>query len=98
MNHHPTLYFSDGSLVIVCKSHEETPTYFRVHKTIMARHSPVFADMLTVPSPPDNQDVYDGVPLVEFPDDPKDVTIFLKFFYEPLYAKSLIYCRLCLLC
>ena len=37
--------------------------------------------------PPDNQDVYDGVSFVEFPDDPKDMAAFLNFFYELLYAK-----------
>jgi len=88
---HPTLYFPDGNLVILCKNHEGKPTYFRVHKTVMARDSPVFADMFSVPLPPDGKEgLFDGAPLVEFPDDSQDMITFLKCFYEP-FASPISY-------
>ena len=34
---HPTLYFDDGNTIISCKS-----TLFRVHRTLLSKHSPVF--------------------------------------------------------
>ncbi|KAH9944907.1 hypothetical protein B0H21DRAFT_709404 [Amylocystis lapponica] len=37
---HPTLYFDDGNLIISCGS-----TLFRVHRSVLSKHSPTFRDM-----------------------------------------------------
>jgi hypothetical protein len=39
---------------------ENCTVYFRLHKSILAQNSPVFADMFSIPSPP-TVDQYDGV-------------------------------------
>ena len=41
---HPTLYFEDGNTILSCSS-----TLFCVHRTILAKHSPVMKEMLEKP-------------------------------------------------
>jgi len=83
---HPTLYFSDGNLVFCCKATDQTPTYFRIHRSYISSNSSVISDMLSLPSPSDGQDLYDGVPMVELAADPCNMEIFLNFFYQPWYV------------
>ena len=60
-------------------------TLFKVHQSTLSIHSSVINDMLRLPLSEDSSsDMYDGAPLVEFTEDPKDVEIFLNVFYFPL--------------
>ncbi|KAI9573789.1 hypothetical protein HD554DRAFT_555906 [Boletus coccyginus] len=43
---HPDLWFSDGSIVLRAEN-----TLFRVHKSLLARHSGFFHDLFTLPQP-----------------------------------------------
>jgi len=74
--------FSDGSIVLSAKNADENLVYFRVHKSVLAKNSPVFEDMLTMPTPA-NQDSYDGLPLVHLHDDAKHLKEVLTIFYDP---------------
>jgi len=38
------------------------------------------SDLITPPF----QETYDGVPLIEFHEDARDLNLFLKFLYEPV--------------
>ncbi|KDQ58289.1 hypothetical protein JAAARDRAFT_193703 [Jaapia argillacea MUCL 33604] len=77
-------YFDDGNLVISAKSESQDRFLFRVHKSILSFHSPVFADMFALPTPADvtNIDSYDGVPLLHMPDPADEVASLLKFMYN----------------
>ncbi|KAJ7060912.1 hypothetical protein C8F01DRAFT_1058173 [Mycena amicta] len=56
---------------------------FRVNRDVLARQSTVFADMLSVPQPPD-ADTLDGVPIVQLAgDSAKDWTLLLDVVYDP---------------
>ncbi|KAJ7033586.1 hypothetical protein C8F04DRAFT_957517 [Mycena alexandri] len=79
------LWFQDCGLIIRAET-----TIFRVSRDFLATHSPVFADMLTLPAP-DAADMMDGCPFVLLPDRAEDVTVFLKAlvyynFFEPYPA------------
>ncbi|KAI5887685.1 uncharacterized protein SCHCODRAFT_02638714 [Schizophyllum commune H4-8] len=68
----PDLWFPDGNIVIrvgerVC----------RVHQSILAANSPVLADMFSVPQPRDGE-MYEGLPMMSFPDPPEEVLHWLK--------------------
>ncbi|KAI5829962.1 hypothetical protein K523DRAFT_240925 [Schizophyllum commune Tattone D] len=68
----PELWFSDGNIVIrvgerVC----------RVHQSILAANSPVLADVFSVPQPRDGE-MYEGLPMMSFPDPPEEVLHWLK--------------------
>lgn len=80
----PDLYFSDGNLVILTRDHAGNHTYFRVHQSILTKHSKALSDHIFPDPSPSEREIYDGVPLVEFQEDPHDLNIFLKFLYEPL--------------
>jgi hypothetical protein len=79
------LYFADGSVVLSVNDTDDNLVYFRVHKSVLAKNSLVFEDMLTMPTPADH-DSYDGLPLVHLHDDAKDLKEFLAMLYDPWSA------------
>ncbi|KAF7305269.1 BTB domain-containing protein [Mycena chlorophos] len=80
----PDLWFSDCGLVIRADN-----TVFRVSRDFMAVQSPIFRDMLALPSP-DNVEVYDGCPMVALPDREDDVTVFLKaLVYHDFFSPNI---------
>ncbi|KAF7298288.1 BTB domain-containing protein [Mycena kentingensis (nom. inval.)] len=77
LNRCDALWFSDCGLVIRAEN-----TVYRVSRDFMAIHSPIFRDMLALPSPP-NVETFDGCPLVFLPDSEANFTPFLKaLFYH----------------
>ncbi|KAJ7059597.1 hypothetical protein C8F01DRAFT_1145068 [Mycena amicta] len=77
-----SLWFPDCNLVIQAQS-----SVFRVSSFFLGQHSVVFADMVSLPTPPDAE-TYDGCPLVRLPDSAVDILRFLKAlihydFFEP---------------
>ena len=80
----PDLCFPDGNIVIrvgerVC----------RVHQSILAANSPVLADMFSVPQPTDGE-MYEGLPMISFPDPPEDVLHWLKSMLLLGYVQGLL--------
>ncbi|KAJ7034238.1 hypothetical protein C8F04DRAFT_1183525 [Mycena alexandri] len=59
-------------------------TLYRISRDFLAVRSPLFYDMLSLPTPKD-ADMMDGCPFVPLSDAAKDVTVFLK---------ALLYCHL----
>ncbi|KAK7052492.1 BTB domain-containing protein, partial [Favolaschia claudopus] len=70
------LWFEDCGLIIRAEN-----TIYRVSSAILAMHSVVFRDMLSLP-PPDEPDMMDGCPLVLLTDSAEDVTNFLKAIFH----------------
>ncbi|KAF7320664.1 BTB domain-containing protein [Mycena chlorophos] len=73
------LWFSDGNIVLVARG-----VGFKVHQGQLARHSEVFADVFSIPQPPE-QDLVEGCAWVELYDSPDDVLYFLSALYDGLY-------------
>ncbi|OBZ79828.1 hypothetical protein A0H81_01512 [Grifola frondosa] len=88
--HHPTLYFNDGNVVLSALAQDGLRQHFRIHQSILCRHSPVLADMFMLPplmtsgSKDEIEEAYDGVPHVQMPDSAEDLASFLGVFYDPL--------------
>lgn len=80
---HTTLYLDDGDLVIsaASKSRPNVKQLFRVHKTILIVHSPVFKDMLRVVGDGSLNEKYDGVPLAYLEDAAEDVAGLFDALY-----------------
>ncbi|TFK38969.1 hypothetical protein BDQ12DRAFT_735184 [Crucibulum laeve] len=74
-----SLWFEDGSVVLQAES-----TQFRVHRTVLARHSVVFHDMFLVPQPPDEPTV-EGCAVVHLADSAEDVYHVLAALYDKNY-------------
>ncbi|KAI0673675.1 hypothetical protein C8Q78DRAFT_967754 [Trametes maxima] len=87
---HPSLYYDDGNVVLSSLAHDGTRQHFRVHRSILCRHSPVIADMFAIPpllaldSNTRIAEAYDGVVHVEMQDSVEELTSFLTMFYDPL--------------
>ena len=88
---HHDLWLSDGNIVLSTRSqHDDIQqlTLFRVHKSVLARHSAVFRDMFseTVSAASEGKGVnelYDGLSVVSLVDSTKDVEAILKVLYDP---------------
>ncbi|KAJ8518524.1 hypothetical protein ONZ45_g4436 [Pleurotus djamor] len=82
-------YFDDGSIAL--SAHEDPDDQesivfvFRVHASMLARESTVFADMMKLSATSDDiQDTYNGAPLVHLHDRAEHVQGFLRAIYDPL--------------
>ncbi|KAG5635411.1 hypothetical protein H0H81_011374 [Sphagnurus paluster] len=80
----PEFWFSDGSIVIIVEN-----TAFRLHKSILGKHSDVFADLFSVPQPQSDLELIDGVPVVHLQDNLQDFTDVLRALYEPFHFDKL---------
>ncbi|KAF5340565.1 hypothetical protein D9611_007302 [Ephemerocybe angulata] len=69
------VWFSDGNIVLQAQN-----VQFKVHKSVLAKHSPVFADMLEMPHANDEPTV-DGCPVVELHDSAQDIKHMVLTLY-----------------
>ncbi|KAJ7456053.1 hypothetical protein FB451DRAFT_1143508 [Mycena latifolia] len=81
------LWFEDCGLIIQAERR-----IFRVSRDVIAIQSPVFHDMLSLPTPSDADTMY-GCPFVILPDSAADVDAFLRAlfyydFFEPYPART----------
>lgn len=85
---HPTLYFAGGDIVVsATDAKEKMDHYFRVDKIMLARHSPVFKDMLQLgDGSAASNEHYDGVPLVHLTDDVRALAGLLGTLYNMAYV------------
>jgi len=68
------MYFEDGNIVLLAEN-----TAFRVYQGLLAKHSPVFMDMVQVGcSVKDSEETYDGCPAVRLSDGADEALQFLK--------------------
>ncbi|KAJ7753185.1 hypothetical protein B0H16DRAFT_1544754 [Mycena metata] len=72
LTHAEGLWFEDCGLIIQAET-----TLFRISRDFLAMRSPVFADMLSMPTPKDAE-MIEGCPFVRLPDAAQDITYFLK--------------------
>ncbi|KAF7322324.1 BTB domain-containing protein [Mycena chlorophos] len=70
------LWLEDGNIVLQAGN-----TQYRVHRSMLARHSPVFRDMLAFPQPADAE-LVDECPLVRLHDAEAEVTPFLRALFD----------------
>lgn len=72
-------WFTDGSVVLVVQN-----TAFRIHHSILSKHSDVFANLFTIPNPSNKDEMFEDCPLVHLSDDLSEFTDTMKAIYEPL--------------
>ncbi|TFK22109.1 hypothetical protein FA15DRAFT_681809 [Coprinopsis marcescibilis] len=80
---HPEYYFSDGSIVLRLGK-----TLFKIHQSILGRHSDIFAGMWDMPQP-DGEELVDGCPVVDLQDDVDDFTDTLRAVYDSFHFDTL---------
>jgi hypothetical protein len=83
-----TAKYSDASFVplrlnvpdanIIVRSSDQVN--FRIHKSVLAMSSPFFEDMLSLPQPPDDE-ISDGLPVVQLPEDAGLLNCLFSLFY-----------------
>ncbi|KAJ7665733.1 hypothetical protein B0H17DRAFT_1090399 [Mycena rosella] len=79
-------WFHDGSIVLLVGA-----LMFRVHQTVLATHSEVFADLFIVPQPPvgtKGQETIEGCPVVLLHDNQTDFTDLLRGIYHPAHFET----------
>ncbi|KAG8885979.1 hypothetical protein FRB97_008517 [Tulasnella sp. 331] len=76
----PNFYLSDGT---ICLAVEQT--IFKVHQSILARHSTVFRDMFNIPPPPndgDDTNKLEGSLVIKLDDASADVRVLFGLMYD----------------
>ncbi|TFY76497.1 hypothetical protein EWM64_g7515, partial [Hericium alpestre] len=73
---HPSLYFDDGNVILQCAK-----TLFCVHRTLLAKHSPRFAEIL---NPARGANTLRGCRHLVLDDDADDMEALLKTIYDGL--------------
>lgn len=85
LTRHGEFWLYDGSIVLAVEN-----TLFRVHQTILANHSEVFADLFTIPQP-DGEEMIDGCHVVRlFDDNENQFADLLRAMYHPEYVLYLV--------
>lgn len=84
IEHNPDFWFADGSVVIIAEG-----VGFRVHMSLLSRHSPVFRDIFAIPQPapgPGNESdgggSHQGVLIVHVSDRAHDMRCLLHAIYD----------------
>jgi BTB/POZ domain len=83
LTNHPTLYFGDGNVILRCQN-----TYFRVHRTLLTRNSPVFREIFDERDR-DGYEPFRGCILLTLDDDADDMQQLLNKVYDGLYVFKL---------
>lgn len=73
---HETLSYEDGNLIVVAED-----TMFQVHRSVLARKSALFKDLLSLPQP-DSEEKIDGLPVVRLLDSSADVALLMDSIYN----------------
>ncbi|KIY46518.1 hypothetical protein FISHEDRAFT_75541 [Fistulina hepatica ATCC 64428] len=81
------VWLSDGNVIICAAgpssgSDCDTRVLFKVHRSILSRHSAVLHDMFGLPLTYSAEEAYEGVPLVYMHDDPVDVQNLIHALYN----------------
>ena len=71
-------WFEDGNVVLQAEN-----TQFRLHRSILSMHCPIFRDMFAC-SLPENGPTVDGCPLIHFSETLEDVKNFVKILYRSI--------------
>ncbi|KAF8578662.1 hypothetical protein K439DRAFT_1416998 [Ramaria rubella] len=69
--------FDDGNIVLVAEG-----LTFRVHRSQMARHSPVFQDIFALPTTSATKDICDECLMVTLSDKADDITKLPRILYD----------------
>ena len=97
LTRHPDFWLYDGSIILSVQN-----TLFRVHQTILANHSQVFADLFTLPQPPplpvsgeEGVRLMEGCHVVDMHDCAADFADLLHAIYHPRYVCTLYPWSIC---
>lgn len=79
------VWLEDGNIILAAQG-----VSFRVHRSVLSRHSEVFQDMFSFPQPERNSPsptLYDpeklqGCPIVQLSDSPRELSHFLSALYD----------------
>lgn len=66
---HPQWYLQDGDIILSVHESTTSRVLFRVHRVFLSHYSQVFRDMFLVASGQGTRETFDGVPLINMPDD-----------------------------
>ncbi|THH16552.1 hypothetical protein EW146_g4098 [Bondarzewia mesenterica] len=82
-----SLWLNEGNIVIRTTS-ADAYTLYKVHKSILSLHSPVFRGLFDSPQDAlhSASEHFEGIPIMDLPDAPDDVDGFLKALYLPIHV------------
>ena len=76
---HKDLWFDDGNIVVIAQQ-----TAFRVHRSVLSRHSDTFSGLFAVPQPLEGVEKLEDCPVVRVSDSAHDFGHLLHVLYDGL--------------
>lgn len=76
LERHGTLSYEDGNIMVVAEN-----TMFQVHRSVLARKSALFKDLLSLPQP-DTEETIENLPVVRLLDSSADVAMLIDAIYN----------------
>jgi len=71
-------WFEDGNVVLLTEN-----TLFRVHRSILSRHSEIFKDTFAMPqAPSEENECIEGCPVVPLSDTTEDINNMISLLYD----------------
>lgn len=80
---HDQHWFEDGNIILLAGN-----VAFKVHRSLLCRHSQVFKDLFELSQPSDEEEM-EGVPAVSLHDSPHELSDLLDMIYNG--ARSVFY-------
>lgn len=75
------VWYADGNIILIAKN-----VGFRVYSGILREQSRALADMLSQVPPPAESATYEGCPIIWIPEDPRELSYFLKALHNSWYV------------
>ncbi|KAJ7631592.1 hypothetical protein DFH06DRAFT_1337570 [Mycena polygramma] len=76
------LWFEDGGIIVKAET-----TLFRLSRGVLIIQSPIFADLFSLPQPPDAETM-DGCAVVNIPDAAEDATVFFRAIFDSSFFEA----------
>lgn len=82
-----SLWYFDGNIVLQAEG-----TQWKVYKGVLARSSPIFQDMFSLPQPPSmDTEMVDGCPVVQLSDSAEEVEYVLQAICQREFVTSRLF-------
>ena len=74
-------WFEDGNIVLVTST-DDSSIAFKIHRSVLARHSEVFKSMFEIAEPPQHNESGERCPVVYMHDVPLELSSLIKALYD----------------
>lgn len=84
-------WLEDGNIILLVSVEDSDAVAFKVHRSVLARHSEVFQAMFEGAQPPPNEEEVERCPVVRMHDVPVELSNLIKALYDGTHGLYVIH-------